>query len=92
MAIEAHLAVHGTLPCNVKFLLEGEEEIGSPQIADFVRTHAERLAADLVVTADGPLHASGTGRRHIRRARHGVVRAAAPERRCATRIRATSAA
>ena len=59
MAIEAHLAVHGTLPCNVKFLLEGEEEIGSPQIAEFVRTHADRLAADLVVTADGPLHASG---------------------------------
>lgn len=59
MAIEAHLAVHGTLPCNVKVLLEGEEEIGSPHIAEFVRTHRDMLAADLVVTADGPLHASG---------------------------------
>jgi acetylornithine deacetylase/succinyl-diaminopimelate desuccinylase-like protein len=59
MAIEAHLAVHGTLPCNVKFLLEGEEEIGSPQIADFVRDNKDRLAADFVVTADGPLHESG---------------------------------
>lgn len=59
MAIEAHLAVHGTLPCNVIFLLEGEEEIGSPQIADFVRDHRDRLKADFVVTADGPLHESG---------------------------------
>ncbi|MAC78697.1 MAG: peptidase M20 [Rhodobacteraceae bacterium] len=59
MAIEAHLAVHGTLPCNVIFLLEGEEEIGSPQIAEFVKTHADELQTDLVVTADGPLHESG---------------------------------
>ena len=59
MALEAHLAVHGTLPCNVIFLLEGEEEIGSPQIADFVRDHRDRLEADFVVTADGPLHESG---------------------------------
>ncbi|MEL6207601.1 MAG: M20/M25/M40 family metallo-hydrolase, partial [Pseudomonadota bacterium] len=59
LAIESHLAVHGTLPCNVIFLLEGEEEIGSPHIAEFVETHRARLDADLVVTADGPLHASG---------------------------------
>jgi acetylornithine deacetylase/succinyl-diaminopimelate desuccinylase-like protein len=59
LAIESHLAVHGDLPCNVIFLLEGEEEIGSPHIAEFVRTHCDWLRADLVVTADGPLHASG---------------------------------
>ena len=59
MALEAHLAVTGTLPCNVIFLLEGEEEIGSPRIADFVRDHADRLQADLVITSDGPLHESG---------------------------------
>ncbi len=59
MAIEAHLAVTGTLPCNVIVLLEGEEEIGSPHIADFVREHRAKLKADLVVTADGPLHPSG---------------------------------
>ncbi|MGD9861685.1 MAG: M20/M25/M40 family metallo-hydrolase [Pseudodonghicola sp.] len=59
LAIESHLAVHGELPCNVIFLLEGEEEVGSPHIADFVRQHADRLQADLVVTADGPLHGSG---------------------------------
>ncbi|MEM7723257.1 MAG: M20/M25/M40 family metallo-hydrolase [Pseudomonadota bacterium] len=59
LALEAHLAVTGTLPCNVIFLLEGEEEIGSPRIAEFVAAHADRLRADLVVTADGPLHPSG---------------------------------
>jgi len=60
LALESHLAVTGTLPCNVIFLLEGEEEIGSPQIADFIRTHLDRLsAADLVITSDGPLHESG---------------------------------
>ncbi len=60
LALEAHLEVTGTLPCNVIFLLEGEEEIGSPRIAEFVAEHADRLQADLVVTADGPLHPSGT--------------------------------
>ncbi|MFN3937693.1 MAG: M20/M25/M40 family metallo-hydrolase [Gemmobacter sp.] len=59
LAIEAHLAVHGRLPCNVTVLLEGEEEIGSPRIADFVAANRDRLRADLVVTADGPLHPSG---------------------------------
>ena len=59
MAIESHLKVHGTLPCNVILLLEGEEEIGSPHIADFVRANKDKLRADLAVTADGPRHASG---------------------------------
>ncbi|RJG41256.1 M20/M25/M40 family metallo-hydrolase [Mesorhizobium sp. DCY119] len=59
LAIESHLRIHGELPCNIIFLLEGEEEIGSPHIAEFVREHADRLKADLVVTSDGPLHESG---------------------------------
>lgn len=59
LAVESHLAVHGRLPCNVVILLEGEEEIGSPNIAEFVRTHRDLLKSDLVVTADGPLHESG---------------------------------
>ena len=59
MALESHLVVTGDLPCNVLFLLEGEEEIGSPHIAELVRAHADRLKADLVVTSDGPLHESG---------------------------------
>ena len=60
LALESHLKVHGDLPCNVIFLLEGEEEIGSPHIAAFVEQHRGKLKADLVVTADGPLHESGT--------------------------------
>ncbi|MBW6398259.1 M20/M25/M40 family metallo-hydrolase [Roseomonas sp. HJA6] len=59
LAIESHLKVHGALPCNVILLLEGEEEIGSPHIADFVRANRDLLKADLSVTADGPRHASG---------------------------------
>ncbi len=59
LAIESYLAVRGRLPCNVIVLLEGEEEVGSPHIAEFVRSHKNRLNADLVVTADGPVHESG---------------------------------
>ena len=59
LAVEALLACHGDLPCNVKLLLEGEEEIGSPHLAPFVRQNGERLASDLVITADGPVHESG---------------------------------
>jgi acetylornithine deacetylase/succinyl-diaminopimelate desuccinylase-like protein len=60
LAIEAWLAVAGSLPCNVIVLLEGEEEIGSPHIADCVRTHRDLLAeADLVITADGPILEGG---------------------------------
>ena len=59
LAIESHLKVHGALPCNVILLLEGEEEIGSPHIADFVRAKRDVLKADLAITADGPRHSSG---------------------------------
>ncbi len=59
LAVESHLKIHGTLPCNVIILLEGEEEIGSPHIAEFVRNHKDLLQADLVITADGHLHETG---------------------------------
>jgi acetylornithine deacetylase/succinyl-diaminopimelate desuccinylase-like protein len=59
LAIEAHLKTRGRLPCNVILLLEGEEEVGSPHIAEFVREHRDLLKADLAVTADGPMHPSG---------------------------------
>jgi acetylornithine deacetylase/succinyl-diaminopimelate desuccinylase-like protein len=62
LALESLLAVHGTLPCNVKVLLEGEEEIGSPQMPAFARAHRDELKADLVITSDGPVDEDGTPR------------------------------
>jgi acetylornithine deacetylase/succinyl-diaminopimelate desuccinylase-like protein len=53
------LACRGRLPCNVIVALEGEEEVGSPHLAAFVREHRDELACNLVVTADGPVHESG---------------------------------
>ena len=41
-----------TLPCNVKFMLEGEEEIGSPSLYGFCRENKEMLAADLILVSD----------------------------------------
>ena len=43
----------GELPVNLKFLFEGQEEIGSPQIPDFVSSNKALLACDLAVSADG---------------------------------------
>jgi acetylornithine deacetylase/succinyl-diaminopimelate desuccinylase-like protein len=51
----AFIAQEGSLPLNVKFLFEGEEEIGSPHLAGYVTTHADELAADLVISADGAM-------------------------------------
>jgi acetylornithine deacetylase/succinyl-diaminopimelate desuccinylase-like protein len=52
---QAFLAQEGHLPLNVKFLFEGEEEIGSPHLPAFVRARAGELAADLVISADGAM-------------------------------------
>jgi acetylornithine deacetylase/succinyl-diaminopimelate desuccinylase-like protein len=52
LAVEAMLASDGTLPVNVKFLLEGQEEIGSRDLGPFVALHKELLACDLVVSSD----------------------------------------
>jgi acetylornithine deacetylase/succinyl-diaminopimelate desuccinylase-like protein len=49
------LAQEGSLPLNLRFLFEGEEEIGSPHLASYVRAHPETLAADLVISADGAM-------------------------------------
>lgn len=48
-AFDAVRAVYGDLPYRVVFLIEGEEEVGSPSLNDFVRTHKDRLAADACV-------------------------------------------
>ncbi len=52
---QAFMTQEGRLPLNVKFLFEGEEEIGSPHLAGFVAAHAAELAADLVISADGAM-------------------------------------
>ncbi len=41
-----------TLPCNVKFMLEGEEEIGSPSLPKFCEEHKEMLKADVILVSD----------------------------------------
>jgi acetylornithine deacetylase/succinyl-diaminopimelate desuccinylase-like protein len=51
-ALEAYLRTMGHLPVNVKCLFEGEEEIGSPSMAAFLRRHRDRLAADVAVLSD----------------------------------------
>jgi len=50
---ESLLKATGSLPVNVKFLFEGEEEIGSPHLAEFIAAHRNLLACDLVLSADG---------------------------------------
>ncbi len=58
-AIEAHLKQGGGLPCNIKFLIEGEEEVGSAHLDDFIRANKEKLAADVVVISDSPMFDRG---------------------------------
>jgi acetylornithine deacetylase/succinyl-diaminopimelate desuccinylase-like protein len=51
-AIEAHLRERGRLPINVKVVVEGEEEIGSPNFEDFLDAHRELLACDVAIISD----------------------------------------
>lgn len=53
VAIEAMLKTGGRLPVNLKVFFEGQEEIGSPDMPDFVAAHADRLSADMIFSADG---------------------------------------
>jgi acetylornithine deacetylase/succinyl-diaminopimelate desuccinylase-like protein len=50
-ALETMLATN-TLPCNVKFMIEGEEEIGSDNLALFVKSNKEKLKADVILISD----------------------------------------
>jgi acetylornithine deacetylase/succinyl-diaminopimelate desuccinylase-like protein len=51
-AVESLLQAEGALPVNVKFIIEGEEEIGSPHLAPFVEAHKDKLAADVCIISD----------------------------------------
>jgi acetylornithine deacetylase/succinyl-diaminopimelate desuccinylase-like protein len=51
-AVEAYLKTGTELPCDLTFLIEGEEEIGSGSLAEFLRTHREALRSEAVVISD----------------------------------------
>lgn len=57
---EALMRVDGGLPLNVLFVVEGEEEIGSPNLRPFLEAHASELMADVVVISDGAMLAPDT--------------------------------
>jgi acetylornithine deacetylase/succinyl-diaminopimelate desuccinylase-like protein len=58
-ALEAHLKTQGSLPVNVKLLIEGEEEIGSPNLDPFIAKHQDMLKAGVVVISDTAMIAKG---------------------------------
>jgi len=58
-AVEAHMRQHGGLPVNMKFLIEGEEEVGSANLDTFIRAHKDLLKADVVVISDSPMFDRG---------------------------------
>jgi acetylornithine deacetylase/succinyl-diaminopimelate desuccinylase-like protein len=51
------LAEAGDYPVNIKYLLEGEEEIGSPHLSQFIEDHKDRLQCDFVLNCDAGIHA-----------------------------------
>jgi acetylornithine deacetylase/succinyl-diaminopimelate desuccinylase-like protein len=58
-AIEALRAETGSLPLNVRFLVEGEEEVGGASIAKYVAEHPEKLKADVALVSDTAMYAEG---------------------------------
>ncbi len=58
-AVEAHMTQNGRLPVNMKFFVEGEEEVGSLHLDHFVRDNKEMLGADVVVISDSAMFARG---------------------------------
>ncbi len=58
-AVEASAAATGRPPVNVTFLVEGEEEIGSPNLKGFLERNRELLQADLAISADGGIYGVG---------------------------------
>jgi acetylornithine deacetylase/succinyl-diaminopimelate desuccinylase-like protein len=58
-AIEAHLKKTGRLPLNMKVIVEGEEEVGSANLDDFIRANKSQLAADVVVISDSAMFDRG---------------------------------
>jgi cysteinylglycine-S-conjugate dipeptidase len=51
-AVGSYLRSRGELPCNVRFVIEGEEEVGSEHLGGFLNAHPERTEADFIVLSD----------------------------------------
>lgn len=58
--VQAYKQTVGDTPVNLKFLFEGEEEISSPHLPQFVEENKSKLSADAVVCYDGDIHESGS--------------------------------
>ena len=58
-AVECYLRSEGKLPINIKFLIEGEEEVGGEHIEEFVPLNGDRLKADAAVVCDTEMFAPG---------------------------------
>ena len=59
LGVEKTLREHGALPVNLIFLFEGEEEIGSPNLAPFLEKHREELRCDVIAVSDTGMVAAG---------------------------------
>lgn len=58
-AVESFLNVRGDVPCNIKFLVEGEEEIGSQHIEQYLKKYRTRFSADAVIWEFGYVDSKG---------------------------------
>jgi len=58
-SVEAFFKTEGSLPLNVKFIIEGEEEIGSESLNAFIKRNSELLKCDAVLISDTPLYKAG---------------------------------
>src|SRR6185437_1937079 len=58
-AVETLRAANGTLPVNLKFLIEGEEEVGGISVAEYVAKNAAKLKADVALVSDTEMYAPG---------------------------------
>ena len=59
-ALEALMGANGCLPVNVKFLIEGEEEVGGEMISAYVASHPDRLKADAALVSDTAMYMPDT--------------------------------
>lgn len=58
-AVEFYLQQTGDVPCNIKFIIEGEEEIGSPNLGNYLEKYSERFECDLVIWESGYVDSRG---------------------------------